>query len=175
MRQRNEEEIHALRRENEEMRERRTKNPTTSNQTKNIVVNEIEQEESRPQTSTHISSQTEGNRRHPFTDKIMNIELSSNWKGLSMDWYDRMIDPDVHVDIYVTQINLYTGNNAVFCRVFPTSLKGATLSWFTHLPPYSVDKFESLVSKFSSWFATSRPHHVTSITLINIDSRKVNP
>jgi len=54
------------------------------------------------------------------------------------------------------------------CRVFPNSLKGMALSWFTKLPPYSVDSFKTLVNMFTTQFATSRPHHLTSITLVNI-------
>ena len=44
----------------------------------------------------------------------MNVELPSNWKGLSIDRYDGTADPDEHVDIYVTQISLYTDDDAVF-------------------------------------------------------------
>jgi len=85
-----------------------------------------------------------------------------------MDWYDRTINPDEHVDIYVTKVSLYTDDDIIFCHVFPTSLKRAALSWFTHLTPYSIDNFETLVGKFSTQFATSRPHRVGSIALINI-------
>ncbi len=58
------------------------------------------------------------------------------------------------------------------CRVFPTTLKGATLSWFTRLPSLSIDCFDTLVEKFGAQFATSRPHHLTSIALVNIRQEK---
>jgi len=35
-------------------------------------------------------------------DKIMNVELSVQWKGLSIDRYDEMTDYNEHVDVYVT-------------------------------------------------------------------------
>ncbi|RDY04502.1 hypothetical protein CR513_11780, partial [Mucuna pruriens] len=35
-----------------------------------------------------------------------------------------MIDPDEHMDACVTQVNLYTNDDAILCLVFPTSLKG---------------------------------------------------
>nr|KYP44258.1 Retrovirus-related Pol polyprotein from transposon 17.6 [Cajanus cajan] len=53
------------------------------------------------------------------------------------------------------------------CRVFPTSLKGASLSWYTQLPPRSVDSFDTLVRLFSAQYATSRPHHITSATPVD--------
>ena len=54
-------------------------------------------------------------------------------------------------------MSLYTTDDAVLCRVFPTTLKGGALSWFTKLPPNSVDCFETLVAKFNVQFATRRP------------------
>jgi len=143
--------------DNEEMRERLYDCPSSplpkgGDQTKDTVVNETKHEGSKPHTCTHTPHQTGGNIRHPFIDKIMNVELPSNWKGLSIDRYDGTADPDEHVDIYVTQISLYTDDDAVFSWVFPTSPKGTTLSWFTHLPYYSIDNFETLVSKFNAQF-----------------------
>jgi len=56
--------------------------------------------------------------------------------------------------------------------VFPTSLKGGALSWFTKLPPNSIDSFGTLVSKFETQFATSKPLHLTSIALVGIRHKK---
>jgi len=56
--------------------------------------------------------------------------------------------------------------------VFPTSLKGASLSWFTKLPPNFIDSFTTLVSKFKAQFATSRAHHLTFIALVGIRQDK---
>ena len=69
-------------------------------------------------------------------------------------------------------MSLYTTDDAVLCRVFPTSLKGGALSWFTKLPPNSVDCFETLVAKFDVQFATSQPHHLTSTALVSIRQEK---
>ena len=46
------------------------------------------------------------------------------------------------------------------------------MSWFIKLPPNSVDCFEMLVAKFDVQFATSRPHHLTSIALVSIRQEK---
>jgi len=53
------------------------------------------------------------------------------------------------------------------CRAFPTTLKGATLNWITWLPPLSINYFDTFVAKFKAQFATTRPHHLTSIVLVN--------
>jgi len=49
---------------------------------------------------------------------------------------------------------------------------GAALSWFTHLSLLSIDCFDKLVEKFGAQFTTSRPHHLTSIALLNIRQEK---
>jgi len=69
-------------------------------------------------------------------------------------------------------MSLYTSNDAILCRVFPTSLKGATLSWFTKLSPNSIDSFATLLTMFETQFATSRSHHLTSIALVGILQEK---
>jgi len=84
-----------------------------------------------------------------------------------MDRNDKMIDPDEHIDVYTTHMSFYTSNNVVMCRVFPASLKDEALSWFTLLPTH-IECFDTLTVKFGTQFATSRPHHLTSIVLVNI-------
>ncbi|XP_020225119.1 uncharacterized protein LOC109807002 [Cajanus cajan] len=85
-------------------------------------------------THTHASRATydhHSTRRHPFVDGIMEVPLPPTWKPLNIERYDGTTDPDEHIDAYVTQVNLYTNEDAILCRVFPTSLKGAALSWYT--------------------------------------------
>ena len=61
-------------------------------------------------------------------------------------------------DNFLTQANLYTNDDAILCLVFPTSLKGATLTWYGGLPPRSINSFDTLVKRFSAQYATSRSH-----------------
>ena len=68
-------------------------------------------------------------RRHRFSEAIIETpSLPENWKKPTMDKYNGSTDLDEHIAIYTTQISLYTWNDAILCRVFPTTLKGATLS-----------------------------------------------
>ena len=60
----------------------------------------------------------------------------------------------------------------MYCKVFLASLRGAALSWFTQLPSKLIDSFESLKAKFAAQFATSKPHHLTPIALINVQQEK---
>jgi len=139
MRRENEEELAALRRENTRMKQKLNE-PT--------VLDTIEGE--RPPTkSTHLRTEEVGSshqentrlisistlgavsRWSPFMESIIEVPLSSTWKNPTLDKYDETTDPNEHVDAYVTQVSLYTAEDALLCRVFPTSLKGAALSCFS--------------------------------------------
>ena len=78
---------------------------------------------------THQSSRNnsvpdnEGDSKgHPFTNKIIDRPLPPKWKGLTIKLYDGSTDPDKHMNVFKTQMTLYTANKAVWCKVFPTSL-----------------------------------------------------
>ena len=57
----------------------------------------------------------------------MEATLPSNWKNLTIDKYDDTTDSDEHLIVYITQVSLYTIDDAILCRVFLTSLKGHAL------------------------------------------------
>ncbi|XP_068483297.1 uncharacterized protein [Phaseolus vulgaris] len=111
-------------------------------------------------------------RGHPFTDEIITTPLPDKWRGLVIKFYDGSTDPDEHLNVYKTQMTLYTTDNNVWCKVFPTSLQGEPLTWFTELPPNSINDFDTLAAKFSTQYATSRPHHMSSMSLLAVQQEK---
>nr|KYP31978.1 hypothetical protein KK1_047453 [Cajanus cajan] len=128
-----------------------------------------------PGVTTTTLDQQRRQGRTPFTPDIVGARLPDNWKNLTLEKYDGTADPEEHLDAFVTQVGLYTDDDAILCKVFPTSLKGPALNWFTRLPPGSVDSFTSLSSRFVIQFSTSRPHQLTSIALVNIRQEKKEP
>jgi len=114
----------------------------------------------------------ETSRRHPFVDGVIDVELLWKWKGLTMDRYDGGADLDEHVDIFATQVRMYTIDDAIFCCVFPMSLKESTLIWFTQLPSRFIDCFKTLVTCFIIKFATNKPHHLTFLALVNVHQER---
>lgn len=62
-------------------------------------------------------------------NRIMEVDLCLRKKLLNLKRYDGTTNPNKHLDTYLTQANLYTNDDVVLCRVFPTSLKGAALIW----------------------------------------------
>jgi len=170
--QKNDQELQVLCRENEEMKKKRGEggpsiiptNVVGKSYTSSPNPNIVEGTRSRPPPretemddesclirSAWTTTTANSTRRHPFTNTIIEVPLPEKWKGFNRD-------PDEHMDAYTTHMSLYTSDDAMLCRVFPTSLKGAALSWFTKLSPNSIDSFATLVAKFETHFATSRPH-----------------
>jgi len=66
-------------------------------------------------------------RRHPFTDFITHTLLPAQWEPFTLDRYTGEIDRDEHLKVYITHVALYTSQDAVFCKAFPTTLKGPAL------------------------------------------------
>ncbi|XP_020203550.1 uncharacterized protein LOC109789096 [Cajanus cajan] len=128
-----------------------------------------------PGVTTTTLDQQRRQGRTPFTPDIAGARFPDNWKNLTLEKYDGTADPEEHLDAFVTQGGLYTDDDAILCKVFPTSLKGPAFNWFTRLPPGSVDSFTSLSSRFVIQFTTSRPHQLTSIALVNIRQEKKEP
>lgn len=46
--------------------------------------------------------------KNPFIPSVMEATLPSNWKNLIIDKYDYTIDSNEHLDVYITQVSLYT-------------------------------------------------------------------
>jgi len=111
-------------------------------------------------------------RGHPFTDDIIAMPLPDKWRGLIMNLYDGSTDPDEHLNIFRTQMTLYTMDQTVWCKVVPTSLREGPLGWFTELPPNSITNFDVLEVKFTTQYATSRPHRTSSMSLLNVKQEK---
>jgi len=146
--------------------------PQTEREPKNKVLTLEMDGESHPNKSLNTTGTAITSRRHPFTDFVMEVPQPNKWKGFNRDRYDGTIDPNEHMDADTTHTSLYTTDDTIISWVFPTSLNGGALSWFTKLPPNSVDNFETLVDKFEVQFATSRPHHLASIALVSIRQEK---
>ena len=116
----------------------------------------------------HLLPPHQPRRRRPFTDFIANTPFPAQWEPFTLDRYTGDTDPDEHLKVYITHVALYTSQDAVFCKAFPTTLKGLALEWFTTLLPYSIESFDVLSHMFSTHFAGSRPHQTTTISLLGI-------
>jgi len=122
--------------------------PKTVEEPKEKIHTQEVDDESYPNKSAPTTGTLDLVRQHPFTNSIIRIPLPDKWKNFNRDRYDGTTDPDEYMDAYTTHMSLYTSDDVVLCRVFPRSLKGGTLSWFTRFPHNFVNCFDTLMSKF---------------------------
>ncbi|RDX84739.1 hypothetical protein CR513_34160, partial [Mucuna pruriens] len=50
----------------------------------------------------------------------------------------------------------------------PPTCRGVALNLYMHLPPNSIDSFETLMTKFGTRYATSTSYHLTLVALVNL-------
>ena len=68
--------------------------------------------------------------------------------------YDGKTDPVEHVSHYIHMMSLHAHNDALMCKVFPSSLGSMALRWFNELRKGSIRSFTKLIQKFGVRFVT---------------------
>ena len=68
--------------------------------------------------------------------------------------YDGKTDPVEHVSYYIQMMSLHTHNDALMCKVFPSSLRPIALRWFNGLRKGSIHSFAELIQEFGVQFMT---------------------
>ena len=86
----------------------------------------------------------------PFVHAILSQEAPSHFSLPKFHMYDGLQDPFNHLMNYRQIMTLQMGNNALLCKVFPSSLASPSLSWFHRLAPNSVTSFLHLSKKYVS-------------------------
>ena len=104
----------------------------------------------------------------PFCSHIIHYDSPRRFLVPKFSTYDGSSDPFDHIMHYRQLMTLEIGNDALLCKVFPTSLQGQALSWFHRLPPNSVDNFRDLSEAFVGQYLCSARHKQNISTLQNI-------
>ncbi|RDX75599.1 hypothetical protein CR513_44504, partial [Mucuna pruriens] len=130
-------------------------NNTTTRQLEQIREIEAQDARSAEVTNKHLepihsAPNAPGIQQHPFVDGIMETPLPKGWRGMHLDKYYGTINPDEHLANYLTQLNLFSNENTILCRIFSTSLKGSTFHWYTQLLTNLIDSFEMLKKMFGT-------------------------
>ncbi|XP_030950180.1 uncharacterized protein LOC115974105 [Quercus lobata] len=92
--------------------------------------------------------------RSPFPGDIEWAPMSSRFTRPPFNSYDRKTDPVEHVSHFVQMMSLHSHNDALMCKVFPSSLGPTVLRWFNGLRKGSIHSFAELIQEFGVWFTT---------------------
>ena len=88
----------------------------------------------------------------PFTTTVLECLVPSKFHLPQLEPFDRLKDPQDHLNTFKTTLGLQRPPDKILCRSFPTTLKGATREWFTKLPTLSINNFKQLSSAFLRHF-----------------------
>ena len=80
--------------------------------------------------------------------------MPSRFTRPSFNSYDGKTDPVEHVSHYIQMMSLHTHNDALMCKVFPSSLEPTALRWFNGLRKGSIHRFADLIQEFGIRFMT---------------------
>ena len=90
----------------------------------------------------------------PFLEEIERAPMPSRFTRPPFNSYDGRTDPMEHVSHYIHMMSLHTHNDALMCKVFPSSLEPTALRWFNRLRKGSIHSFAELIQEFGTRFVT---------------------
>ena len=104
----------------------------------------------------------------PFSSLIINHEPPRGFIVTRFFAYDGSTDPFDHIMHYRQIMTLDIGNDALLCKIFPTSLQGQAFSWFHRLPMNSIDNFRDISKAFVGQYLCSTQYKKNISALQNI-------
>ena len=87
--------------------------------------------------------------RSPFSNEIERAEMPDKFTCPPFNCYDEKTNPVKHISHYIQMMSLHTHNDALMCKVFPSSLGPTALRWFNGLQKGSICSFSELIQEFS--------------------------
>ena len=79
--------------------------------------------------------------RSPFTCHIEGVALPRRFQQPTFTIYNGNMDPVEHVNQFNQRMTVHSKNEALMCKVFPSSLGPAVMRWFNGLKADSVDSY----------------------------------
>ena len=92
--------------------------------------------------------------KSPFTRNIEDVSLPRQFHQPTFTIYNGRIDSVEHVSHFNQRMVVHSKNEALMCKVFPSSLGPVAMRWFNGLKTNSIDSFRKLTRAFSARFIT---------------------
>ena len=92
--------------------------------------------------------------KSPFTQKFDRANLPRRFIQPTFAMYNGRMNPMEHVSHFNQRMAMHSRNEALMCRVFPSSLGPVAMRWFNGLGEGSINSFEELTRAFRARFIT---------------------
>jgi len=77
-------------------------------------------------------------------------------------------DPEAHLTAFHTQMMLLGGSDAVYCKMFMSTLQGTALEWFVSLPTGHITNFQQFSKLFVDQYVVSKAPPRVSYDLFDV-------
>ena len=92
--------------------------------------------------------------KSPFTRWIESASLPRRFNQSTFSLYNGRTDPVEHVSHFNQKMAVHSKDEALMCKIFPSSLGPMTMRWFNGLRANSIDSFKKLTQSFGARFIT---------------------
>ena len=92
--------------------------------------------------------------KSPFTRNIEDVSLPWQFHRPIFTIYNGQTDPVEHVSHFSQRMAIHSKDEALMCKVFPSSLGLVAMRWFNGLRANSIDSFKKLTRAFGARFIT---------------------
>ena len=89
-----------------------------------------------------------------FTRNIKDASLPRRFHQPTFTLYNGQTDPVEHVSHFSQKMVVYSRDEALMCKIFPSSLGPMVMRWFNGLKANSIDSFKKLTQAFGARFIT---------------------
>ena len=88
--------------------------------------------------------------KSPFTRGIEKAKLSRRFHQPTFAMYNGLTDPVEHMSQFKEKMTVHSQDEALLCRVFPSSLGPMPMRWFDGLRMNYISSFKKLTQSFCS-------------------------
>ena len=92
--------------------------------------------------------------KSPFTHKIERETIPRRFHQPTFTIYNGRTDPIEHMSHFSQRMTVYSKDEALMCKVFPSSLEPVAMRWFDSLRTDSISSLKKLTRAFDSRFIT---------------------
>ena len=92
--------------------------------------------------------------KSPFTRRIEKAKLPRRFHQPTFTMNNGRTDLVEHVSQFKQKMAVHSQDEALLCRVFPSSLGPMPMRWFDGLRTNSISFFKKLIQSFCFWFIT---------------------
>ena len=87
-----------------------------------------------------------------FMRNIKDASLPRRFHRPTFTFYNSQTDPVEHVSHFSQKMAVYSRDEALMCKIFPSSLGPMAMRWFNGLKVNSIDSFKKLTQAFGARF-----------------------